>query len=439
MSLVRPFCGLRFTEKAGEMRCLMAPPYDVISDDYRRELYGRSPYNIVRISKSAEIAKEEPADHYKAAAKTWTEWREQGIVAKDTAPSFYFYEQEFHVHGRTFNRLGLVCAHKLVEFGQGVLPHEKTLSGPKEDRYRLLKQTRTHFGQIFGLYHDDDGAIDAVLRAHYAASERLCEARDDDGVVHRLSKTSNPERVKEIAGLFNKKDMIIADGHHRYETALRYSKEAGTREASCLMMTVVSLANPGLLILPTHRLIKNLPSFEVEKLLAALASKFEIRRLKCGRMDKDEKKRELLAAMRKLAEIGKSALGLYSGNHEFVLLTKKDGIAPDVEGSDVYKSLDVVTLHKLILEDELRIDQEKLANETHVEYIKDSGHAIDQSIAKVDEKTHQAVFFMNAPSVRQTAAVAENGEKMPQKSTFFHPKVFTGLVTYPIEPGVVEA
>ena len=439
MSLIRPFCGVRFTEKAGIFKNLLAPPYDVISDEFRETLYRRSEHNIVRISKSREILQEQPADHYKAAAVTWTEWREKGIIERDQEPSFYFYEQEFEIKQQRFHRLGLVCAHKLVEFGQGVLPHEKTLSGPKEDRYRLLKQTRSHFGQIFGLYADEDGNIDSFLRRHLAEAQKLYEAVDDEGVLHRLRRLANPEVVLQIEKLFSQKEMIIADGHHRYETALKYSKESGTRESSFVMMTIVSLSDPGLLILPTHRLIKNLEGWDIERLLADLAPKFEVRRLKCDALNKEQKKDELLAAMKSFYEMGRSALGLYSGNREFVLLVKKNDVMPAVEGSLTYRSLDVVTLHKLILEDELGIDQAKLALESNIEYIKDSGSAIDQSIASVDQGTHQAVFFMNPTPMAQTEAVAKAGEKMPQKSTFFHPKFFDGLVTYAIEPGVVEA
>ena len=437
MSLIRPFRGVRFSPSAGEMSDLMAPPYDVIDDHFRDELYGRSEHNIVRISKSKEIENEELQDHYKTATKTWGGWRESGATLRDSEPSFYFYEQEFQIRGETFFRLGLVGAHKLVEFGQGVLPHEKTLSGPKEDRHRLLKQTKTHFGQIFALYSDEGGDIDSQLRDIYSKAEELYQATDKDGVIHRLKKTSDKEEVQKISSLFEGKEMIIADGHHRYETALKFSKELGTIEASHLMMTMVSLANPGLLILPTHRLVKNIENWKVAHLVGALEENFDVRFLKCDVMNKEDKKKETLAAMSEFYQQGKSALGLYSpeGFHIFV---KKDGVVPEVEGSDVFKALDVVTLHKLILEDHLGIDQQKLAEQTNVEYIKDSGTAIDESIAKVDSGSHQGVFLMNPTPIDQTEQVAKNGEKMPQKSTFFHPKVYTGLVTYSIESGVLE-
>ena len=444
MGLVQPFRGVRFSSQAGEMSQLIAPPYDVISDEYRKELYSRSDYNVVRISKSAEIENEEPNNHYQKASQNWCEWREKGITLQDEKPNYYFYEQEFQIPdgkggNNTYQRLGLVCAHKLVDFGKGVLPHEKTLSGPKEDRHRLLKQTKTHFGQIFGLYADDDGSIDQKLREYYDQSKLISESKDDDGVIHRLKRTDNPEQVGVISGLFENSDMIIADGHHRYETALKFSKEQGTLESSYLMMTAVSLANPGLVILPTHRLVKNLENWNQKVLLSSLESSFDIHILECDVMNKEEKKNELLSAMNEKFKAGKSALGLYSNDGNFVLLVKKEGVSPDVEGSGVFKSLDVVTLHKLVLEDHLEITQEKLAAQTNVEYIKDSGDAIDQSIAKVDSGSHQAVFLMNPTPVDQTRDVALNGEKMPQKSTFFFPKVFTGLVTYSIEPGVVES
>jgi uncharacterized protein (DUF1015 family) len=429
MGLVRPFRGLRFSSSAGDMSHLMAPPYDVIDDDFRKELYARSPYNIVRISKSAEIANESEDDQYKHAAQEWEKWREQKVTIRDEELSYYLYEEEFSVSGETYKRLGLICAHELVPFGKEVLPHEKTLSGPKVDRLRLLKQTQTHFGQIFGLYADDDGGVDKRLRELFQSAEELYEGKDDDGVIHRVRRVFNENDVKEVTGLFEGKAMIIADGHHRYETALGYSKEVGTPQASCLMMTAVSLANPGLLILPTHRLVKNLDSWDAEKLMSSLDSQFEVHRV--------DQKQQALDQMADLFKQGKSAVTLYS-DKKFTVLVKKDGVVPNVEGSDTYKALDVVTLHKLILEDHLGIDQEKLAKESNVEYIKDSGDAIDRSIALVDSGSHQAVFLMNTTPLDQTKAIAENGELMPQKSTFFHPKVFTGLVTLRIEPGVIE-
>lgn len=429
MGLVRPFRGLRFSASAGDMSQLMAPPYDVIDDAFREELYRRSEYNIVRISKSAEISQEEESEQYTLASQTWKNWQEKKITLRDEEPSYYLYEQEFSVAGETFKRLGLIGAHKLVPFGDRVLPHEKTLSGPKVDRLRLLTKTQTHFGQIFSLYTDETGQVDRRLRELFETAEELYQAKDDDGVTHRVRRVFVEKDVNEVTDLLKDKSMIIADGHHRYETALNYSKEMGTEESSYLMMTMVSLANPGLLILPTHRLVKNLPNWDVERLLSSLESQFEIQKF--------GKKEEVLEGMQSHFAKGQSALGLYSGSAEFVLLVKREGVIPDVEGSDLYKALDVVTLHKLILEDQLGIDQEKLAQQSNVEYIKDSGDAIDQSIAAVDSGSHQAVFLMNATPLEQTKAIAESGEKMPQKSTFFHPKVFTGLVTYRIDPGVV--
>ena len=435
---VQPFKGLRFSEKAGSMEKWMAPPYDVIDDSYREELYQRSEYNICRISKSQEIEREELENHYQIASGEWERWRKEGILTQDEAPAYYFYEQEFEIQGQSYCRLGLVCAHKLVEFGAGVLPHEKTLSGPKEDRFRLLNQTKTHFGQIFGLYSDPEGKKDQVLRAICSRAEVLYEGKDDDGLVHRLKKTSNTEELKQITELLAGADMIIADGHHRYETALRYSKENSQLEASHLMMTVVSLANPGLQILPTHRLLKGLPEFDVENLLEKLSSSFDIHRLECDEMNKKEKQQELLNALTEKFKSGVKAFGLYSGGQEFILLTLKEGCGVEGSESTDYRNLDVAVLHQLILEKHLGIDAEKLAKESHVEYIKDTGDAVDRSLQKVDAGTHQAVFLMNPTTVEETEAVARNGEKMPQKSTFFYPKVFTGLVTYPVEEGVIQ-
>lgn len=429
MLRVRPFRGWRYSAKAGDISQIMAPPYDVIDEKFRDKLFQRSPHNIARITRRSLHPHEPLAEIYAAANSDWTKWRQQGLLERDVKACFYLYEQEFSFRGQNYTRLGLVCAHQLVEFGQGVLAHEKTLSGPKADRLELLKQTETHFGQIFGLYRDDQGAVNRELVAISRVATTLYQARDDDGGLHRLKRVDAAADIKKITELFRDKEVVIADGHHRYETALNYSKGHAKPEAAYLMMTMVSFADPGLLILPTHRLLRDVEGFSATGLLEKLATQFSIEKMS----DRDLWNKKMRAAFSQ----EKPALGFYAQGLGLHLLTLKPGVQVAGAESQDFRKLDVTVLHSLILEQHLGINSEKLAKQSNIDYIKDSAVAITEAMQSVDRGTHLAAFFMNETSLAQTEAVARHGERMPQKSTFFYPKVFTGLVMYAIEEGAL--
>lgn len=438
MAEISAFRGLRYdTAKVGKLADLFAPPYDVIDERMRGELLSRSKCNIARVTRSPEAEREPEEKRYSAAAALLRQWRAQGLLRRDEAPSLYAYEEEFMVGGTTFRRMGLVGALRLADFGQGVHPHEETLSGPKRDRRLLLDQTRMHLGQIFGLYPDEAGEVNAAIAAALGGRRPDAEADDGDGVRHRLWVISDGGAVRRLSGLLSGRDVFIADGHHRYETALQYSREHPELPAARnVMATLVALSDPGLVVLPTHRLVHSLAGFDLAGLEKRLAENFSVERIPFAPSAREAELARLLSRMTGLRRAGRNAFGLYGGGGHFSLLTLAGPAAmkaAEPSHGDAWRALDVAVLHTLVLDRLLGIDRAKLAAKTNLDYLKDTGDAIGEAVARIDAGQAQCVFMMNSTGVGEVAAVATGGEKMPQKSTFFHPKIFTGMVLMPLE------
>lgn len=429
---IKAFRAWRFDKKAvGNAGDCIAPPYDVISDKQQTQLYKKNKYNIVRI----DCGKVKPSDSetnniYTRAADYLRKWIKAGVLTQDTADSIYAYVQDFEAAGNSWQRSGFVALGKLEEFGTGVRPHEKTLEGPKADRLKLTRATATQFGQIFMLYDDPKKVADKIFKK-VAAKKPLINMVDEDGVRHRLYPIADTKDINAIVKTMADKATVIADGHHRYETALNYFHETGNSAAKYQMMTFVNMRNKGLIILPTHRLVGNLQGFDIQKLLKKLAGDFAITSYPfASAKDKNAAREKMFAAMRSVFKKGGVAFGIYTKDKCFytaVLTNAKAMDAVAANMSRAWRSLDVSVLHKLILEKFLGIGEKQLASESNIEYIKDVGNAIDDSIASVDGEKNQVVFFMNPTRIEQVQQVAAAGEKMPQKSTFFYPKIFTGL------------
>ncbi|HOX06688.1 MAG TPA: DUF1015 domain-containing protein [Planctomycetota bacterium] len=437
MAEIAPFKGLRYDiGKVGALGRVFAPPYDVIDGPMRDRLIAGSQYNIARISRSPEAESEPEAVRYSFAAKLMAEWRKAGVLREDPAPALYAYEQEFAVSGRTYQRLGIVAGLRLVDFGKGVHPHEETLSGPKADRRLLLEQTRTHMGQIFGLYPDDAGAVNAAIRKAVGTRRPDLEDRDADGIVHRMWAIADQKACAGLVRILADKDIFIADGHHRYEVALKYSREhPELPQARYVMATLVALSDPGLVVLPTHRLVHDLAGFSLDKLEKALSADFRLQSFPFKGEDRQARLQSCLARLAEEGRAGRAAFALYGGGARFTLVTlenPKAMKAAEPSHGDAWRALDVAVLHTLILDRILGIDKAKLAAKTNIDYLKDNGEAISEAVARIDAGRAQCVFVMNPTSVGQVAAVASTGEKMPQKSTFFHPKLYTGMVFMPL-------
>ena len=427
---IKPFKALRFDAGvAGDVGDCISPPYDVIDDAYRQQLYERSENNVVRLIKGeSTVADNEHYNQYTRGAKFLGEWIESGVLKQDAAEAVYAYVQNFTIDEQEFCRSGFIALGKLTEFGEGVQPHEKTLAGPKADRLNLMRATATQFGQIFMIYDDPGKIADAVIAAS-AEKPALIDFADDDGVRHRLFAIDSQDDISAIQKMMSSRDAIIADGHHRYETALNYLAETDNPAAQYRMMTFVNMRNEGLVILPTHRLVSNMPDFDIDSLIAKLGEQFDIIEYKFeGKSEKAAGRQKAFAEMKMQFDDGCNSFVIYVGTNVFYSVTLNDAKAmADGDMSPAAMGLDVNVLHTLILDKHLDIGEKQLAEQSNLTYIKDIGNAIARAICKVDSKESQAVFFMNPTRNDQVKAIAAAGEKMPQKSTFYYPKIFTGL------------
>ena len=419
MAEIRAFKALRFdTEKAGAIEELVCPPYDIISEEQRQEYIYRNPNNIIRL----ELPKgDEP---YKTAGEVLKKWLDRGILKKDSEDAVYIYEEEFSINGIHAKFKGCIVRVKIEEFSKGVvLPHEETLSKAKEDRFNLMKATNCNFSQIYSLYMDSEHKIINRLDKLSECKPEI-ELTDGDEVTHRLWIVTDKDEINAICGDFADKKLYIADGHHRYETALNYRnycRENGIGDGGedYVMMMLVDMEHDGLVVLPTHRLVRDLESFDKEKILNDCKEYFDV-----------SEESDVSNAESKLKELyneGKKAFAFYSGDKGYNLLVLKDEkviekLLPNK--SRATQGLDVTVLHTLVLEKIFGIDAENMAKQINLTYTR----LFDEAIESVDTGKAQCAFILNPTRVTEIRDVAAAGEKMPQKSTYFYPKLITGLV-----------
>lgn len=432
MMEVKPFKAFRFNAAAvGDVGSCISPPYDVISPCQQEALYKKSEYNIVRIIKG----KTSPSDNadnnpYTRAAAYLNDWIKKGVLKQDSTEAIYAYVQDFQLTGIQFRRFSFIALAKLEALGPMVRPHEQTLNAPKADRLNLKRATAADFGLPFLLYEDKQKIADKIIEKA-AAKKPLIDFLDEQEVRHRIFAVTSKKDVGAIAKMMLAKSCIIADGHHRYETAIAYSKETSNPAAAYRMLAFANTENEGLVILATHRLVGNIRDFDAAKLIASLKESFDIVEYKFARTgDKAAAKQKMLAQMKAEHNNDKITFGIYTGNgafHTAVLKDKKamDSVTPNM--SAAWRALDVSVLHKLILEKLLGIGEKQLVEDDFLEYIKDTDNAINESIAKIDRGQKQVAFFMNPVKIEQLKMVTDAGEKMPQKSTYFYPKIYTGL------------
>ncbi len=418
MAQIKPFKALRFTEKAGPIGELVCPPYDIISEEERRAYLRQNPHNVIRL----ELPRE-GENPYLEAGRTLSKWEAEGSVAVDPTPAIYIYEEAFTAHGRSYAVKGFICRVKLEEFSAGViLPHEETLSKAKTDRFDLMQATRCNFSQIYSLYNDDGGCGELLDRLSSGAPDQ--ELTDGDGVTHRLWIVPENAQTAELCRRFADKKLYIADGHHRYETALAYRRALAEKgeapqsgAADYVMMCLVAMEHPGLVVFPTHRIVRGLDGFRAADVLEKCRSCFDLADLADGKAAK--------AALDAAYAAGKKAFALYSGR--YTLLTLRDSsvmeqLLPDA--SPALRGLDVSVLHTLVLERLFGIDKANMAAGKNLVYTRDEGEAV----AAVDSGAADCAFLLNPTRVEEIRDVAAAGEKMPQKSTYFYPKLITGMV-----------
>ena len=452
MANIAPFRALRYDAERVFLPQVVTQPYDKITEVMQERYYAASPYNLVRII----LGKREPADNmhqnvYTRAASFFLDWRRQGIFLQDPEPSIYAYSQHFTMPGGEgeSERRGFIALGRVEDYSAGIVfRHEQTLAKPKADRLDLLRATRAHFGQIFMLY-SDTGEIEALLMPHTPPE---MEVTDEHGVLHRVWKISDPGVINLIRSKMRDKKLIIADGHHRYETALNYRNERQSTAAAAAgggaprehtpatallrpsdgedapyemaMMTFVNMNSPGLAILPTHRVIHGLPSFSAESLSAGARAYFEVEEVDVS-IDPGR-------AVGILRRAGHSGTALLAVTASRIYLMH----SPKTIGSQVFaglslrqQALDVLQLHKCLLEGVLGISQEAIRNQQNVTYLRDAGEAMDL----VRAGGANVAFLMNPVRVEQVRDIAFAGEVLPQKSTDFYPKLLSGLTIYALE------
>ena len=419
MAEIRPFKALRFdTEKAGSIEELVCPPYDIISEEQRQAYLQKNENNIIRL----ELPKGEHP--YEEAGETLRNFKEKGILRNDVSDAVYIYEEEFTVGGVTRSFKGCIVRVKIEEFSKGVvLPHEETLSKAKEDRFNLMKATNCNFSQIYSLFNDEKHTVTAILD-RCSKGQPLNEFTDGEGVTHRLWALTDPGEIGLICKEFADKKLYIADGHHRYETALNYRNYChengiGNGAEDYVMMMLVDMEHPGLLVLPTHRIVRDLADFDAEAALKKCAEYFDIEPL-CG-TDTME------SALEEKYKAGEKSFVFYAGGDSYQLLTLKEKtvistLLPDK--SESYCGLDVTVLHMLVLERIFGIDAENMAKQINLTYVK----RFEDALNVVESGQAQCAFILNPTRVSEIRDVAAAGEKMPQKSTYFYPKLITGLV-----------
>jgi uncharacterized protein (DUF1015 family) len=431
MADILPFRALRYPPQ--HVSQAVTQPYDKISPAMQDGYYAASPYNLVRII----LGRREPDDNtdhnvYTRAASYFRDWRRDKILGQDSAPSIYAYSQRFGAPGTNAQseRLGFIAVGRLEDYSaQVVYRHEQTLAKPKADRLDLLRATRAHFGQLFMLY-EDSGEVDSLVsnRAHNTPT---MEVTDEYGVIHRVWQLSDAALIDSVRTRMRDKKLIIADGHHRYETALNYRNECRASSSGnskdapheFVMMTFVNMNSPGLIVLPTHRVVRGLASFSADDFETSSRNFFQVEEIDPA-LDAQRS-----AAILREKGSGGTALLAVSANRAFLLHKPKSGGEHLAGLSERQQALDVVQLHKRLLEGVLELSEESIRNQQNISYVRDAADAL----AQVRNGSADAAFLMNPCPVQQVRDVAFAGEVMPQKSTDFYPKLLSGLTIYALD------
>lgn len=441
MAKIFPFRAVYYNPQKVELNKVVTQPYDKIDDKLQDEYHKRNPNNVVRIIKS----KDEPGDtsannKYTRAAKVFNEFLSKETIIRHPAPALYAYYQTYKdVTGEWKTRKAFVGLLELEEFGKGkVHAHEKTLPKPKQDRLSLLKAMNgTFLEQIFMLYSDTDMTINKIMDSVATKTPPLLEAKDDYGEIHKVWAVTAPEMLREIQKTMAKKDTFIADGHHRYETACNFKNEMKAAGKKCkepesynnFMITFVNMDDEGLTIFPTHRLVKGLPNFSYDDLAKTLAKHFSIKEYEFKNEPGEKAARTEFLEDLRIEGQGAHCFGLLAQNqNKYALLTLKNEETADAAVKENFsadwKRLDVSILHSVILEPMLGLDKTKVESEGYIEYIR----YYDEAFNLVRSGKCQAGFLMNSVKVQQVKKIASKGERMPQKSTDFYPKLLSGLV-----------
>ena len=446
MALVQPFRAYRYNPSAAPFDRVLTQPYDKITPAMQDKYYAADVHNLIAVEKGRSAPDDSPQNNvYTRAATALSDWIAHHVVLQDPAPAFYAYSQEYIVPGAALprTRRGFIGLGKLEDYSSGIIfRHEHTLAGPKSDRLELLRHTRMHTGQLFMLYSDPQLRVDAILQEVESLQPPVTQLADEYGVIHRLWPIAEPHRIASIREFMADQKLVIADGHHRYETSLNFRKECRARAGKAIpdapyefsMMTLVNTRSEGLTILPTHRVVAHLRDFSwslvrryVEPWFATEVFPFA---------DGVQRSEALARFLARLSEAKpQRAIGVYpspqTGACAFYILTLRPeaDIAQILPGlSPLQRALDVVLLHQGILEPALGITPRAVASESNLSYEREAAAALDAV-----DRGAQIAFLLNPVDVELVVKVATAGEVMPQKSTDFYPKLLSGIAMYRVE------
>lgn len=439
MAKVIPFCGTRYnTEMFKDLNDVTAPPYDIISKEEQQCLYNKNEYNIIRIDYGMEFDSDtEENNRYTRGGESLRRWIEENVMIREDEPAFYVYEQVFSLSdGKPAHSLkGILSLVELRDFADRVvLPHEFTISKAKTDRLNLMRETGANTSPVYSLYLDDEETIARTIEEN-SEREPDISFTSAEGIKQHIWVIKDKDTVNKISGLFENKQIFIADGHHRYETALNYRNErhaadgtpVGSKDYDYIMMMLVSMSNSGLFVFPTHRLIRDVEGFDETMLVSLLTEQFAASKIYFTEGDYASIITERLANT-----VDEKLFALYTGKNYYYLLKLKDVASIDeviTDMSDAYKHLDVTILHTLILEKHLGIDEENMRSQKNLVYVREAADAVKA----VQDGEYQCAFLINPTKLSEIREVALANEKMPQKSTYFWPKLITGLVVNKFE------
>ncbi len=434
MAEIIPFKALRYDPDQVKLEDVLTQPYDKITPEMQSKYYERSAHNLVRIilGKAGETDTD-AFNVYTRAAEYLHDWRSSGILKQDPEPGIYAYSQTFTVPGtrELAERRGLIALGRLHDYGDGVVfRHEQTLAKPRADRLNLLRATRAHFGQIFMLYSDPKDEIEALLKKK-TEEDPDTSLLDEYETLHRVWRVHDPALIQAVQQRMRDKKLLIADGHHRYETALAYRNERRAESGGSdpnapyefVMMTLIPMESRGLVILPTHRIVHGLPTFDRERMLEAAGQFFEI--------DRIDLRIESRSATTLLGQAGENGTAFVAVTRQgpYLMRAKKNAVQ-DALGQvpSLQRELDVVQLHRIMLERVLGISEEAVRNQENVRYERDAFEAISWV-----RQGANVAFLMNPAKIDQVRDIAFGGEVLPQKSTDFYPKLLSGLAIYALE------
>lgn len=431
MERILPFKALSYNKNiVGNLSAVLAPPYDIISEQEREKLYNSHPFNVVRLEHGAISDNDNDADNkYTRSAETLSEWMRSGVLVPDRQSAIYIYGQDFNLpDGRQFTRTGIVCLVRVDDFEEGtILPHLETASGAKTDRLNLMTACGATFSPISALYEDPDSLISPII-SEIISYPPETTVKTSGGVIQKLWSVTDEQVISKITAALEDKKFFIADGHHRYESAVNYRNlmadvnpdHIGTGLYNYTMMFLEDMADPGIVIFPSHPMVRSLVGYNENSVISQLSECFDV-----IRMDAEDIESSVRTKLDENRDV--PCFAMYTGKEYYYILRLKSFAAADGVNTDksaVFRHLDVTVLHSLVLGKVFGMAESDLKNQGYLSYTRDIGEAVNE----VKNGTFQCSFMLNSTKIHQIKDVALEGEKLPQKSTYFYPMLITGLL-----------